>query len=236
MIIRVVDLETSGLTAPEHAPCEIGWTDIVRNGDGAWSLGRTGSRLCNPGHPIPPEASAVHHITDRDVRGRPLWPVVVAEVCGHEDIAGEDVVAFAAHNSRFERMWISDEITGPKKPWLCTYRCALRLWQDAPSHSNQALRYWRYLDVTYPGLPHRAGLDSHVSALLLLEMLELAPSKDLFFWSSQPALLKRVNFGKHHGKEWADVDTSYLRWTQGQDFDEDVRFTVETELERRGAV
>jgi exodeoxyribonuclease X len=232
-IIRCVDLETTGLDGTKDAPCEIGWTDLIRGDDEAWSVGPTYSRLCNPGRAIPPEASAVHHITDPDVRGRPLWPVVLAETCGHADIAGQNVVAFAAHNTRFERLWISDEIVG-RAHWLCTYRLALRLWPDAPSHSNQVLRYWRGMRVDFDGLPHRAALDSRVTAMLLRDLLGMATSRELLAWSAEPAILRRVNFGKHAGKTWDEVDTGYLRWTQGQDFDEDVRFTVETELERRG--
>jgi hypothetical protein len=26
-------------------------------------------------------------------------------------------------------------------PWICTYKCALRVWPDLDGHSNQELRY-----------------------------------------------------------------------------------------------
>ena len=45
--------------------------------------------------------------------------------------------AIAAHNADFETKFFE-----PMLPVICTYKAALRVWPDAPSHSNGALRYW----------------------------------------------------------------------------------------------
>lgn len=69
MLIRVVDLETCGLEPPAGI-CEIGFCDLVKDGQ-EWIVGRPANLLVDPGMPIPPETSAVHHIVDEDVAGAP---------------------------------------------------------------------------------------------------------------------------------------------------------------------
>lgn len=58
---RIVDLEASG-TTPNDAVVEIGAVDLLGG-----EIVIIGSDLVRPPVPIPPQASAIHHITDRDV-------------------------------------------------------------------------------------------------------------------------------------------------------------------------
>ena len=211
--LRVVDLETTGLP-PDAAICEIAWQDVAVDG----TLGRSASTLINPGRPIPPEASAVHHIVDGDVVNAPTIekPFIAA-------MAGADV--FVAHNAAFERAFFA----GGEKPWICTLKVARRVWPDAPSHSNQALRYWRKLD-TLPSMampPHRALPDAYVTALILSDLLRDVTVDDMVQWTKEPSLLPRVTFGKHRGKKWSDLPFDYLDWIVNKsDLDEDTKFTA----------
>ena len=72
---------------------------------------------------------------------------------------------------------------------MCTYKCALRLWPELPSHSNQVIRYERrphVLDRAL-GLPaHRAGPDAYVTAHHLRDMLDLVGLEQLIAWSAEP--------------------------------------------------
>jgi exodeoxyribonuclease X len=236
MLIRVLDLETTGLTAPDAAPCEIGWQDIVGPDGGDWALDKLGAgeMLCNPSRPIPPEISAIHHIVDEDVEDAVFWPAALAKVACRDSKLFSPTI-FAAHNAKMERQWLTDEVTGGK-PWICSYKCALRLWPDAPSHSNQALRYWLKpagLDRARAALSHRAFPDAYVTAFILLEQLKLVSIGQLLEWSSKPALLTKIRFGKHAGKKWSEVPSDYLDWCLRQDMDEDVLFTARHELEQR---
>lgn len=233
--LRVVDLETTGFEPPAGV-CEVGWADVVSTtrdlaGEASgWTVtGRFGSLLANPGCPIPPETSAVHHIIDEDVEAYVPWPEVIA--C----IVHPTVEVYVAHSAKFERLWMTDEVTGGK-PWICTYKCALRLWPEAPSHSNQALRYWRRpvgLDRTIAHVAHRAGPDAYVTAFHLRDMLEIASLEQLIVWSAEPALQVRCHIGKWRGTPWREVDDGFLRWVSERDFDEDVLFTVRHEMQRR---
>jgi exodeoxyribonuclease X len=177
--------------------------------------------------------SAVHHIVDEDVAGAPAWLEVAPQV-----LQGEGLLALAAHRAAFETRWCTPQLSGRAR-WICTYKCALRLWPGAPSHSNQGLRYWRRplgLDrVT--GLPaHRAAPDAYVTAHHLRDMLTLASVDQLLAWSAQPALLVRVPTGALRGRSWAELDREQLQWVLSGEFgnNPDMMFTARTELARRG--
>ena len=136
--LRVIDLETTGDSFANGGVVEVGWQDVGQAADGHWQLsGPPGARLVNPGVPISAITSAVHHIVDEDVVDAPAWLEVAPEV-----LRGEGLLALAAHRAAFETRWCTPQLSGRAR-WICTYKCALRLWQDAPSHSNQGLRYWR---------------------------------------------------------------------------------------------
>lgn len=235
MRIRVIDIETTGMTPPEAAICEIGWCDVVRTKDAGAELwivdGGPRSLLINPGRPVPPEVSAIHHLVDEDLAEAPPLDNVASSI-----IRDASVDVLAAHNAKFERLFITDEMTD-RRPWICTYKCALRIWKDAPSHSNQALRYWRKpedLDRAVASVAHRAGPDAYVTAFLLRDMLNGGALVDhLIKRSSQPALQVRCHLGKERGKLWSDVEPGFLKWVLDKDFDEDVKFTARYWLEER---
>ena len=155
--LRVIDLETTGQGFADGGVVEVGWQDVAWDG-GAWSLhGATGARLVRPEHPISPATSAIHHLVDEDVADAPPWQAVAPEVL--QALPGPAPLALAAHRASFEQRWCKPAFSGQAR-WICTYKCALRLWPEAPTHSNQGLRYWRRpagRDPA-PGLPaHPAG-------------------------------------------------------------------------------
>ena len=239
-IIRVIDLETTGFTAPEHSPCEVAFCDLTtlrRDLAGAptgWAIAEGDAILCNPGRPIPAESSAIHHITDADVEDNMRWSAALEMV---KSGPFWPINVFAAHNAKFEHQWITDDLTDGA-PWICTYKCALRLWPDAPGHSNQTLRYWRNpknLDRAIAEKTHRAYPDAYVTAHLLRDMLQETTLEQLIQWTSEPALLPKIRHGDLRGQPWSEADESLLYWFLRKDFDEDVKFTVRHELARREA-
>lgn len=228
--IRVVDLETAG-DGP-HDVCEIGWQDVVRDPGGPWRLdAERGARLVNPGRPISPDTMAVHHILDAQVADAPYWKAVAPGVLRPEG----GVVALAAHRAAFEQRYCRPSLTGGAA-WICTWKCALRVWPHLPRFSNQMLRYQRHPEglVHELGLPaHRALPDAYVTAHHLRDLLNAASLEDLLAWSREPGLLPRVPAGDHRGKAWTDLPEAALRGL-ALDRDRDVRFSAETELRRRG--
>ncbi len=158
--------------------------------------------------PITPQTAAIHHIIDEDVVGAPAWAEAAFRVLRPE---GTPIEAFAAHRAAFEQRWC-DRLTDGQ-PWICTFKCALRVWPDAPSFSNQSLRYWRHpagLDRA-TGLPaHRAGPDAYVTAHLLRDMILAAGLPSLLAWSAEPALFVRVPHGPERGQRFDALDDATL--------------------------
>lgn len=204
--IRVVDFETTGL--PEDAVrgiCEVGFTDLSAD----WHISKTTSFLVNPGHPIPPQTRAVHHISDADVADAPSPDVACKALM---DGMGESDV-FAAHNAQFEQAFFG----GGGRRWICTLKCAKHLFPDAPGHSNQVLRYWLGIDADFDDAdrampPHRAGPDTFVTAHILSRLMAIANVDELVRLTSAPVLLRAVTFGKHRGANWSELPWDYLSW------------------------
>ena len=228
-IIRIIDLETTGDRAGGDRVVEIGWQDLDW-ADGQWRVGsERGARFVNPERLIPARTQAVHHILDRDVEGAQTWLDVAPAILKP---ANRRVVALAAHRAAFEQRWCRKAFTGTVA-WICTYKCALRLWPDEPSHANQFLRYSRRprgLDQD-AGLPaHRAGPDAYVTAHLLREMLCVTQIETLIGWTREPALLPRVTFGENRGRRWSTMSDEFVAWVlQRRGFDADIRFTARHE-------
>jgi exodeoxyribonuclease X len=228
--IRVIDLETAG--AGLQDVCEIGWQDVVRDQTGVWRVDQTrGAAFVDPGRPISPDTMAIHHILDDWVQGVGYWKTVAPPILRPRG----GVVALAAHRAAFEQRYCTPKLTGGAE-WICTWKCALRLWPELPRFSNQMLRYLRRpegLDHQM-GLPaHRALPDAYVTAHHLRDMLNLTTVDQLLRWSRQPGLLPRIPAGPARGKLWSALDADALvSLRSGRDID--IAFTAATELQRRG--
>jgi exodeoxyribonuclease X len=227
----VMDTETTGIDPASCKVVEFAWVLTDLTGPRA-----AGTTLVNPGCPIPPEASAVHHLVDADVAGEPTLEQALGYLPRH--LAGHKVHAFVAHNAAFDSAFLP---TMTFRPWLCTYRMARRLMPDFPAFGNQYLRYALKLDVPEAqGLAaHRALADAYVTAATLRHLLRQIVDRpdwpqeipDLAAHLAQPMLLPTVGFGKHKGQPWASVPRSYLTWMLGAggmtDLDIDTRHTAE---------
>lgn len=222
--IAVVDVETTGLDPEKDRVVEIA-AAIVEDGRVVFSR----SEFVNPGIPIPPEASGIHHIIDDDVSGAPQLAEALDRVFGA--MWNDENLIFAAHNCRFDMGFLP---MTKGKPWIDTYRCAMHIWPEAPNFANQTLRYWLKIETGLPrGFVHRAKDDAVVTAHILIRLLQERDLGELMRLSTKAVVLKKVGFGKHFGKLWTEVPFDYLQWAERQDFDPDVRFTVKTEISRR---
>ena len=227
MTVRVVDLETTGLDPAQHAIVEIAAVDVLRDG----SIANSREALVCPPHPVPHAASAVHHLLDEDLAGQPP----LREVIG--DFAGADV--YVAHQAAFERSFLAEHLG--EVTWVCTYKCALRVYPTLESHGNQFLRY--HLGHASPfGLdrhtlvPHRALSDAIVTAAIFVDLTKAAKWSDLVKWSAEPALHTMLTFGKHRGQRYGAVPEDYLSWIIAKsDLDESTKFSAAHWLGQRSA-
>jgi exodeoxyribonuclease X len=231
MTVRVIDIETTGTDPAKDAIVEMASVDVYKTPDG---YGITSERetLVFPGMSIPAASSAVHHLVDDDV----VMAKRIEEVVVDFDTAN----AYIAHNCAFERSFL-DRYFGEDQTWVCTMKCALRVWPEAPGHSNQVLRYWlghvdpfgRHKDSLKT---HRALSDAIVTAAIFTDLVARAPWKQLVEWTKEPALYSTLTFGKHKGMKYADAPADYLDWlAYKSEMDADTKFSARHWLEQRKA-
>jgi exodeoxyribonuclease X len=225
-----LDTETTGLDPKIDRVVEIGWTKLRK---GVVSAPR--GILVNPGRPIPPEASAIHHIIDEDVATSPMIEAAAAFAAKDWEDGGSEIV-YVAHNAAFDRQFLPAAIIGDH-PWICTHKCSLRIFPEAKQHTNQALRYHlkpEGLDRELAKDTHRAGPDTYVTAFNLRELLKRATVEQLIQWSNEPALLITCYFKKYKGTPWREVPPDYLQWVIRQpDMEEDIKYTANYWLNNR---
>lgn len=223
-VIRVIDFETTGIEPPAQV-CEVGLCDLHLEEK---RIDTPRNWLCGV-NSMPPEVRAVHHISLAECEG--CGPFQAGDMF-RDEVAN----AIAAHNADFETRFFPSPL-----PVICTYKAALRVWPDAPSHSNGALRYW--LEdagkiapdhaLTQPA--HRAGPDAYVTAHILLALFETgATGRDMIAWTKEPRLLPTCPIGKFRGKPWPEVEAGFLGWMLRQPtMEDDLKWNAEREIARR---
>ena len=212
--IRVIDFETTGMPDDEnpHSIIEAAFVDV--------DTGEFWESLVKPTTEMDIRALAIHHITEDKANKNGLdWDAA------KKILDGADI--YAAHNAEFEQKFYNPQ----GSVWICTYKVALKLWPDAPSHSNQVLKY--YLEIAdkqahHP--PHRALPDCFVTAEIIKKMLELTTIEEMIEITNQPPYLTKINFGKHYGKKFSELPRDYLEWIIKQDMDEGVTAAANREL------
>jgi DNA polymerase III epsilon subunit-like protein len=177
----------------------------------------------NPGKPIPPEASAVHHITNKMVADKPLFKESsrYAEIKGLFESPDTWVVA---HNSAFDVSMLNSDDIYPTNV-ICTYKVLKHLdgKKEFGSHKLQYMRYALDMELDVPA--HDALADVCVLEKLFQYlrdrvMAERNASKDdalriMKEMTETPCLVVDFTFGKYKGKtvaEVADTAPDYLQW------------------------
>mgnify|MGYP006278301991 FL=1 len=184
-------------------------------------------QLVSPPVPVPPEASAVHHITNSMLEGSPPVGELAGDVSRLVD--GSDYIC--AHNLPYDLSILLREMPevwsgiGPDAQ-LDSLRLSRHLWPLIPSHSLQALRYRFELDSGIRGSAHRAMFDTELVRALLEYVTAggLVPAgswMELADYISSPLEIKVFSFGKYRGKLVEDIaarDRDYIMWLLKQEW------------------
>ena len=94
------DLETTGVNITKDRIVEISYIKVFPNGQEQEKTIRV-----NPGMPIPPEATAIHHITDEDVKDKPLFKDIAKDLS--HVFEGCDIAGF--NSNRFDITLLMEE-------------------------------------------------------------------------------------------------------------------------------
>jgi exodeoxyribonuclease X len=217
MKLIFLDTETTGNTKDDYL-CQIAYHER--------GTSEFFNELYKPLKPIPPEASAVTHITNKHVADKPEFKTS-NDYENVKNLLESDDVVLVAHNAMFDIGMLQNEGINPKN-FICTLRVARDMDESGviPKYNLQFLRYYLELDVEAQA--HDALGDIMVlEALfdrLMKKQIELSGSEELAIQkmievSSHPSILRNFSFGKYVGRtieEVAKMDRGYLEWLYEQ--------------------
>ncbi len=223
--IIFLDTETTGNEPKKDFLCQLAYKIYPDRGVGA--DGETFCELYKPSIPIPPEASAVTHITNKMVADKKVFKES-PEYKKIKTLLESPESILVAHNAKFDIAIIANEDITPAN-FICTLRVARFLDKDnvIPQYRLQYLRY--YLDIDIEASAHDALGDVLVLEKLYELLLDKIMKEEkvneekavemMIDISSRPSLMNMFNFGKYNGKtvqEVANIDRGYLEWMLGQ--------------------
>lgn len=224
----VLDTETTNIDVNEAEIVEIAHTTSFN------------TDACNvvverfrPIRPIPPEASAVHHITMRMLKGKPTFSQSIDTI---ERLFANQPAYFIAHNSDYDRKVLvesckrdnADSLAADfsNTKWICTWRLAKAVLGVDYSKFQYNLSYLRYalnLDVSDELGAHDGFADVTVCAKLFETLVEMAymekkiyPDQDLgeqlynLCWA--PKKVETWPFGKYKGQSLNAIPTDFYIW------------------------
>lgn len=183
--------------------------------------------------PIPPEASAVHHISNRMTRGLQTFGQNTADL---ESLVGQNTRYYIAHNSDYDRQVLINSCKRDgldsaashfeNAKWICTWRLAKAVLGIDYTKLQYNLSYLRYaLDLDVPDdLPAHDGRADVIVCAKLFEMLveiahmdkKIYPDQDLgeqlynLCW--EPKKVETWPFGKHKGQKLDAIPTDFYMW------------------------
>ena len=219
------DTETTGNTPGDYL-CQLAYItgrasmDTARH-DPAGS--ETFNELFKPLIPIPPEASAITHITNKHVADKPAFKDASCYADVKKLFEDPETVVIA-HNVKFDLGMLAKEDIVPKN-YICTLRLA-RYLDTENKLSQYKLQYLRY----YLGIEIEAQAHDALGDVLVLEALfdrlekkfieknngdTDAALKEMIEVSSRPSLLRIFGFGKYKDMKVADAfakDPGYFEW------------------------
>lgn len=197
------DTETTGIKADKERIIEIAAYDPQQD--------RTFHRLINPGIPIPPDATAIHHISNEMVADAPSF----AEV-GKEFIAfcEGDTYLIAHNNDAFDMQFLRHEynrhnVPMPEWRFIDTLKWSRRYRSDLPRHTLQFLR-------EIYGFPsntaHRALDDVIILHQVFSAMIDDLSIDHVYDILKKPKDLTAMPFGKYAGKPFTALPKDYVQW------------------------
>lgn len=200
------DTETTGISSENDRIIELAAYDPDR--------GQEFCRFINPGRPIPPEATAIHHISDDMVRDAPSFADIGAEFAA---FCEGNVVLVAHNNDAFDLHFLRAEykrsgVVMPEWKFLDSLKWARRYRPDLPRHSLQFLREIYGLAANNA---HRALDDVLIMYQVFCLMTDDLPAATVVELMTRPRLIRNMPFGKHQGIPLKKLPSDYVKWLAG---------------------
>jgi len=181
--------------------------------------------LCDPSVPIPPETTEVHGISDMHIEWAPETHIVIDQFIRY--LGSLQFPVLVGHNIEYYDKPVVASVSKDimNFPHIDTYMMARRLYPESESHKLSDMYVEMGGDMDPEGA-HNAVYDCVLNHFVFHKMLEKLDYtvKEFWMYSQIPTAFKIMPFGKHKGKNMADVPTGYLKWCANNFDDMDIDF------------
>jgi DNA polymerase-3 subunit epsilon len=226
-IFICLDCESTGLDPEKDRIIEIAATKFTFDG-----ILEEFQTLIDPECPIPKTSQDIHNISAEMLSGKPkvkeILPDFFRFIDGHILVGhgiGFDISLIAAEARRAD---LPNNIL--KQPSIDTLRMA-RLYGESPINSLEMLR--KHFNVAAEGA-HRAMSDVIVNIEVFKHLARsYKTTEDLFQTLQKPIRMRAMPLGKHKGRRFEEIPMEYLLWAERKDFDQDLLFSIRSEIKNR---
>jgi len=225
------DLETTGINIASDRIVEISYLRIAVNGEED-----SKTRLINPEMPIPPQATAIHGITDDDVKNAPTFKMIAKSLAAQ--IEGCDLAGY--NSNRFDIPLLAEEFLRADVDIDLMRRKFVDIQtifhKKEPRNLSAAYKFYCNSDLENA---HSAAADTKATYEILQAQLDRYPDlkNDVTFLSEYSSFNNQadfagriiynerkqevINFGKYKGRLVEEVfqeDPGYYGWIMQGDF------------------
>lgn len=226
-IFVCVDCESTGLDPKNDRIVEIAVAQFTFN-----EVLQQFESLIDPQREIPQVSQDIHKISSEMLQGKPkieeVLPELLKMIHGHILVGhgiGFDISLIAAEAARHN---IPTKIE--KQPFLDTLRMA-RLYGQSPINSLEKLR--EHFNIAPEGA-HRAMNDVMVNIEVFKYLSRsYKTTEELMQTLQKPIRMKAMPLGKHKGRRFEEIPMEYLLWAEKMDFDQDLLFSIRSEIKNR---
>jgi len=188
--------------------------------------------LVDPEKKIPEESMKIHHISQEMVEGQPKIADILPQFL---TFVGQDILV--GHGIQFDIDIITHEAkrvgcpcTLNENTSIDTLRLA-RLYGQSPANSLSVLR--QHFNIADEGA-HRAKSDVIVNVQVFRHLIHgFKTLEEIQKKLAKPILMKTMPLGKHKGRRFSDMPIEYLLWAARQKFDNDLLFSLRSEIQNR---
>jgi len=222
-----IDCESTGLDTAEDRIVEVAVALFTFD-----QILQTFETLVDPEREIPQTSQDIHNISQEMIAGKPKIREVlpkILEMIGSHIIIGHGInfdIALIANEAK--RAHISTNILS--QPYIDTLRLA-RLYGESPVNSLERLR--QHFNIAPEGA-HRAMSDVVVNIEVFKFLSKgYQTTEQIQQILQKPIKIKTMPLGKHKGRRFDEIPLEYLIWAEKKDFDQDLLFSLRTEIRNR---